>query len=156
MTLNLIVPITTKEGFEYLLNFTEFSKDHLPVEIDIPVVDVTIEAKVQMKIYNNAGTLFNISSRISEYLQENNVILYCYCSHEDILKHPKKANLLNQEYRSLLCETMFSRSSNSEIHISEKIIIEDEQGDHYIHLISKIQNSKYFGIISSTVLSFKP
>ena len=50
MALNLIVPITTKEGFEYLLNFTEFSKDHLPVEIDIPVVDVTIEAKVQMKI----------------------------------------------------------------------------------------------------------
>lgn len=109
-----------------------------------------------MEVYNNPGTLFNIANHISEYLMMNNGILYCYCSHEDILKHSKKENLTNQEYRSLLFETMFLRSSNIDIHINEKIIIEDELGNHYIHLISKTENEKYFGIISSTVLSLKP
>jgi hypothetical protein len=99
-------------------------------------------------------TLFNICSYIDNYLEKNNVILYCYCSHEYILKHKKKENWSNQEYRSLLFDTMFSRS-NKERCINEKIIIEDEDGNHYIHLISLSENEKYFSKISSTILSFK-
>jgi hypothetical protein len=55
MELNNVIPITTKEGFEYLLNFTEFPVESLPEGIDVPVVDVTIEARAQMDSYNNAG-----------------------------------------------------------------------------------------------------
>lgn len=156
MALDSVVPFITKEGFEYLLKFTEFNAENLPIEIDIPIIDVTIEAIAEMNSYNNPGTLFSIANHINDYLAQNNVILYCYCSHEEILKNPKKTDWSNQKFRSLLFEMMFSRNSNSDIHINEKIIIEDPNGDHYIHLISKAGNEEYFNVISKTVLSLKP
>jgi len=156
MALSTVIPLTTKEGFEYLLNFTEFEKSALPDDIDIPLVDVTIEARIPMEQYNNAGTLFNMSSFIKGFLEEHNVIIYFYCSKDDILKSPSKDSFSNQEYRSHLFDTMFLRSEKDGIYINEKIIIDDNNEKHFIHLMSISENEKYFNKISTTILSFDP
>ena len=81
MAENVDIPYSTNEGIDYLIRFTLFSKDRLPEEITIPVVDIVIETDADVNdIKNSAYSLMQITQIISDYAIENNAIYYCYCS----------------------------------------------------------------------------
>ena len=146
--LNKTVPYTTVEGFEYLIRFTEFDKNHLPNTFSMPLVDVTIEIMAQQTQINNGKTLFDFCSIIQGSLDLNNIVLYFYCSHDPITKNKNRAHLSDAEYRSHLFCKMFEKQNFDNTFMCENLIIKDiTNGDHHIHLISKIQNEKEIKII---------
>lgn len=152
MEINQDFPFTTKEGHEYLIKFSQFNPDNIPDEITIPVVDVAIELALSANQTNNAGTLFQISALINNYIIKHDVILYCYCDMAPIDK--RNAEVSNQQFRSLLFTRMFDKQNNQE-YINERIVIEDEvNGSHYIHLFSHIRNRSSLELIVSELIKF--
>lgn len=152
MALDRIVPLETREGHKYLIKFNSFNLDVLPDGITVPIIDITIEKVNDLAETNNAGTLFQIAAIIKDYAIENNVILYCYCDTAPIAKRSRE--ILNQEFRSLLFIKMFEKQANDE-YLNEQIIINDPaNGDHYIHLFSKIHNKPSIELIASELQRF--
>ena len=146
--LDKIIPYITVEGYEYLIKFTEFNKNYLPEEFSLPIIDITIVANGEMDNINNGKTLFEFSSLINDYLDNNDIILYFYCSNDSIIKSHKRKDISNAQYRSDLFCKMFEKKNLDDSFICENIIIEDSiNGNHHIHLISKIQNEKEIKII---------
>ena len=147
-----IIPYSTNLGINYLIKFSPFDKSVLPdnINIEIKIIDIVIETDATPKeIRNNAGSLIKISKLINEYVDSNNGIYYCYCSDKPIERSKRKLHLTNQEYRSLLFLKMFEKENNNDLYINKRIIINDPQnGHHYIHLISKIENKKTVMLIS--------
>lgn len=139
--LDKTVPYTTVEGFQYLIRFTEFDKNHLPESFSIPLVDVTIEIMAQQTKINNGKTLFDFCHIIQDYLDLNNIVLYFYCSHDPITKNKSRLHLSDAEFRSHLFCKMFEKQNFDKTFICENVIIKDiTNGDHHIHLISKVKN----------------
>lgn len=154
MALTKVIPLVTKEGYEYAIKFDVFYPDAVPDSIIIPVIDITIELLTEVKPANNARTLFYIAEIIDNYMAENDVILYCYCDNAPIEKGKNKSDITNQQFRSLLFIKMFEKQ-NSEEYLNEQIIINDpKNGDHYIHLFSKLHNKPYIDIIASELQNF--
>lgn len=152
MALDRIVPLQTREGHKYLIKFNSFNLDVIPDEITVPIIDITIEKVNDLAETNNAGTLFQIAAIIKDYTIENDVILYCYCDTAPIAK--RSPETLNQEFRSLLFIKMFEKQANDE-YLNEQIIINDPaNGDHYIHLFSKIHNKPFIELIASEFQRF--
>ena len=136
-----IIQYTTVEGFEYLIKFTEFNKAYLPDSFALPIVDITIETIATLNQINNGKTLFNFSSTIQDFLDENNIILYFYCSHDPIVKNKNRQHISDAQFRSDLFCKMFEKQNLDNNFFCENIIIKDlNNGDHHIHLISKIEN----------------
>lgn len=136
--MNVTIPIECQEGHLYLLELNSW-KD-LPVQSDIEVIDLALVTNDKISIINNPGTLNKIASILFDFLEENDVILYFYCSKSSINKSIKKENISNQQYRSILFSRMYDRVSTNypSKYIHKPIILEDpEDGDHYIHLIAK-------------------
>lgn len=152
MALNQVIPLTTKEGHQYLIEF--FIANELillPKSLNIKIANVAITLVSGLGI-NNASTLFEISGIIKEYLNQNDVVLYCYCDRKEISRGVKKMSMSPQEYRSLLYSRMFDRKSD-EGFINKPIIIADEvYGDHYIHLISTKPNEEEIFAIEKELL----
>lgn len=139
--LDRIIPYITVEGFQYLIKFTEFNKYHLPETFILPIVDITIEVMETPKQINNGKTLFHFSSAIQQFLDENNVVLYFYCSNDPITKNKNRQNISDAQFRSNLFCKMFEKKNLNNDFICENIIIKDpHNGDHHIHLISKLEN----------------
>jgi len=154
VALTKIIPLLTKEGYEYAIKFDVFYPDAVPASINIPVIDITIELLSEVNPVNNAKTLFYISEIINNYMAENDVVLYCYCDNAPIQKGKNKTDITNQEFRSLLFIKMFEKQNNEE-YLNEQIIINDEaNGDHYIHLFSKLHNKPYIDIIATELQNF--
>jgi hypothetical protein len=151
MEINQTIPLTTNEGYEYLIKFTLFELDVIPKEVTTKVVNLVIDLLVPTQNYNNSKTLFNISEIINDYLDINDVILYCYCDNVEINKSDKRKTMTNQEYRSLLFTRMFDRR-NDNTHINKLILINDPVNDnHYIHLITKIHNHNCVEFLSQEI-----
>ncbi len=155
MAENVDIPYSTNEGIDYLIRFTLFSKDRLPEEITIPVVDIVIETDADVNdIKNSAYSLMQITQIISDYAIENNAIYYCYCSDKPIKRADGKKHLSNQEYRSLLFCKMFEKNNNSDF-INKSVVINDlQKGNHHIHLIAKLENEYMVNLISDTLSQF--
>lgn len=147
MELNQVVPFRTKEGCEYLIEFSLANELIIfPDSISINIVDVAI-TQLTVGSVNNASTLFQIANIIKSYLEVNNVALYCYCDTKEILRSKSKKDMLPQHYRSLLFSRMFERNSNSE-YINHVIVVKDElNGDHYINLIANKSNQSQLNTI---------
>lgn len=139
--LDKIIPYTTVEGFQYLIKFTEFNKTHLPETFTLPIVDITIEVMINPIQINNGKTLFHFSSTIERFINENNVVLYFYCSDDPITKNKNRQHISDAQYRSNLFYKMFEKQNLDNNFVCENIIIKDpKNGDHHIHLISRIEN----------------
>jgi len=149
---NCVIPYSTNAGINYLIKFSVFDKSILPddIVIDIKVIDIVIETDADPKeIKNNAASLIKISKLISEYVDANEGIYYCYCSKKHIERSERKLHLTHQEYRSLLFLKMFEKENSDGSYINKRIVINDpEGGHHYIHLISKSENEKIVDLIS--------
>ncbi|QPH40645.1 hypothetical protein [Pedobacter endophyticus] len=146
-----IIPLTTKEGHNYLIQFEFIGKEHIPQSVKADVVDVLISVENNVGI-NNGSTLSQFASILKEFLVENNVVLYCYCDHAEIIR-ARKQSMSPQEYRSKLFSAMFDKQNNSD-YINQLIIINDEV-DHYIHLISLKENEEDVVLLRNEVLNLK-
>lgn len=131
--------MATKEGHLYLITFTEYHIETTE-SLNVPVVNVIIAPESSTEAYNNAGTFNQIAACINSYLDENDVILFCYCDKGEIKKSLRRRHLSNEEYRSMLFDKMFDKQSNTSC-INKKFIIEaSEEEKHFIHLICKQHN----------------
>ena len=101
----------------------------------------------------NSATLLQITSIIKEYLNENDVVLYCYCDDKAINKSKNKENVTPQEYRSKLFSVIFEKEADAKF-INNRIIINGDT-DHYIHLIAQKKNSAHIDLISNELLKLQ-
>jgi len=147
-----IVPLITKEGHKYLVQFDFLEKNILPDGITVPIVDILISVENNVGI-NNGSTLSLFAQIIQDFLKENDVILYCYCDHAEISRSSRKQDLSPQEYRSLLFSAMFARQGNND-YVNQLIVINDEV-DHFIHLISSKEYISQIELLQNQVLSNK-
>lgn len=152
----IYIPYSTKEGIDYLIKFTPFSSEKLPENINIPIVDIVIETNAEShKITNSAHSLMQITQIISDYALNNNAIYYCYCSDKPVKRAERKKHLSNQEYRSLLFSKMFQKNNNASF-INKIVVIKDsEKGNHYIHLITNVQNENMLGMLAELLFKFE-
>ena len=152
---NTYIPYSTKEGIDYLIKFSLFSSDRIPAFITVPIIDIVIETYSDVyEIKNSTHSLIQITKKISEFVIKNDAIYYCYCSDKPIKRAQNKAQLSNQEYRSLLFCKMFEKSNNSDF-INKIILISDEQrGNHYLHLITKIENLDIVNLLAVELSTF--
>lgn len=152
MAVDQIISLESKEGHEYLIKLDRLDPAILPDRINIPVVNITIEKVNGVDTINNAKTLFQITQAIAGYAFENDVVLYCYCDSAPISK--RNPEMSSQEFRSLLFIKMFEKQNNNE-YLNEQIIIDDpENGNHYIHLFSRMHHKDTIEIIASKLLEF--
>jgi hypothetical protein len=147
-----IIPLVTKEGHNYLIQFEFLDKHILPKELKVGVVDVLISVENNVGI-NNGYTLSLLAEIMSKFISENNVILYCYCDHAEVVRSDKRQGTSPQEYRSLLFSAMFAKQGNDD-YVNQLIVINDKV-DHYIHLISNKNNIKDIELLKMEVLSNK-
>lgn len=146
--LDKTIPYITEEGYQYLIRFTEFNSKYLPEEFTVPIVDVTIVVNGNLEKINTTKTLLKFSSIINEYLNQNDIILYFYCSDEPILKSSKRSAVSNAKYRSDLFYKLYEKQNFNYAFICENIVINDvANGNHYIHFLSKINNDKEIKLI---------
>ena len=147
-----IIPLTTKEGHNYLIQFEFIDKKQIPQNVKADIVDVLISVENNVGI-NNSSTLNQFSSILKKFLAEHDVILYCYCDHAEISRGPGKQNMSPQEYRSKLFSAMFDKQGNHN-YINQLIVINDDV-DHYIHLISLKENEGDILLLKNEVFSQK-
>jgi hypothetical protein len=146
--LDKTIPYVTEEGYQYLIRFAEFNSEYLPEEFTLPIVDVTIIVNGDLEKINTSKTLSKFTSLVNDYLNQNNIILYFYCSNDPILKSSKRQTVSNAQYRSDLFCRMFEKQNLDDTFICENILIEDlVNGNHHIHLISKINNENEIKLI---------
>jgi hypothetical protein len=152
MSLNKTISIKTKEGHNYLIDFSKFDSLVLPTSFNKDLIEVVI-AIDDNKGINNAKTLFTFSKHIKTYLTENDVILYCFCDNKAIDVADRNKIYTPQEHRSLLFKRMFDRACKANFGFINKPIelIDSNSEKHYIHLFTRIKNIKELEIIIDEV-----
>ena len=153
MELEQEVAFITKEGYEYLINFTEFPQNNF--EYNIHIIDVSIILMSDSIENNSIETLIVFTNIINEYLIKNDVLLYYYCDTSDIkMRNNRKTKLLPQEFRSKLFSSMFNQKK-LENYLLKAIKVSDLiNGDHYLSLISHEKNIDKIVIIENDILKF--
>lgn len=157
MAVEQVIPLTTVEGNKYLIQLCPFDLVIYPIDVAVDIVNVVILPvdEIEDQPINNANTLFQMAKIIQEYLDNNDVVLYCYCDNKGIKRNKNKLHILPQYYRSTLFSSLFSKNNTLKAYINEVIHIPDEKnGDHYIHLISRISNEKHIEEIAMELDKF--
>jgi len=148
--LNEVVPFISKEGNSYRIVFSEITIE-LPIPIGVALVELAIISN-NNRVVNNPATLFEFSSIINEYLNKNDIILYCYCDTQDLNMGRNNSHLSPQEFRSKLFSSMFDRRKDKSF-VNKSIVIDDNlYGTHFIHLISKLSNENDINRLSQELL----
>ena len=145
--MNVCIPIDCPDGHQYLLRFEYF--ENLPMNIDkelgVKVVDISLVSESEIATINNIGTLNLISTAVFNFLDENDVVLYYYCSKDAIYQRKNRKKIPPQQYRSKLFLALFDKiieKYKRMDYINKPIIIPDiSYGDHYIHFIAKSKHS---------------
>lgn len=153
--MNITIPIECQDGHQFLLKLTDC--ENLPIESDIEIVDIALIDTAHSNTTNNAGTLNKIALILFNFLGENDVILYFYCSKEPIKKRKNKEEMSYQQYRHSLFCAMFNRITrlSGNIFVDKTIILKDNvYGDHYVHLISKIEYSEMLDQLENHINDF--
>lgn len=150
--MNTTFPLTTKEGHKYLIKLSSFNADYIPDSIDIEIVDIVLELVEHSDQINNISTLSKIGRILLNFLEENDVILYFYCSKDDIYKN--KPDISAQEYRSILFSKIFERTTKTlRDYENLKVTIKGHNDHHYIHLIAKSKYKHHLENISDQLKS---
>lgn len=140
--MNITLPIECADGHQYLLKLTDCK--NIPIDSTIEIVDIALISMSKIEIINNAGTLNRIASILFNFLDENDVILYFYCSKDPIKQRDTRGKMSYQQYRSFLFTSMFDRTTRHHKgeFINKSIILKDMiYGDHYIHLVAQSKHS---------------
>jgi len=154
MALNRVVPYTTNDGINYLIKFSVFKAEVLPEQITLPVVEIIIETNsTHDNIYNDISTIKRLLHIVLEYIHENDVVFYFYCNNKPIKKSEKNIHLSHQEFRSNLFSAMFQLDKTNRF-TNKLVIINDQDGNHYIHLITKIEFEETANLIMEELKKF--
>lgn len=132
------VTLNFNNGTSYKLLFFEFKLNSLPIEIKIPIVDITLESS-NNKLQPTINNLISIAETIKAFLLENDVILYYYCDRSPIT-YRKNRIISPQAYRSQLFHTLFLRLESPNIIKEATIISDSDNENHYITIISTLKN----------------
>lgn len=133
------IPFETSEGNKYILSFTLFNQSNVPIKT--PIIDISLVSINQISLTNSIRTFNYITTVISDYIINKNVILYYYCDVSEIFYRGSRKIESYQEYRFNLFNSLFHKVSNPDLFIKNIIIDDELNGNHYISLIYK-ENSK--------------
>jgi len=137
----------TKEGNKYLVEFSVFDKKAIPVNINLPIINLSL-VQVEAVKQNSPSFLKYLAQYVCDYINAFDVILYFYCDTTDIIMR-KSRKSTPQKYRHELFSTLYDTIHNESI-IREIIIIKDDTiGDHYISLITTEKNRKELEALSA-------
>jgi hypothetical protein len=143
----------TKEGNKYLVEFSAFNQNVIPVNVNLPIINLSL-VQIEMVKQNSPSFLKYLAQYVCDYINMFDVILYYYCDTTDItMRRSRKST--PQKYRHELFSTMYDTIHNESI-IREIIIIKDDSvGDHYISLITSEKNRKELAALSAEFEDFK-
>ena len=143
MFIEQVIPYTTKEGNEYLIKFSEFKPESLPIRIGIKVIDITLYQVKKVK-QNSPGLISYLANYFFEYLQKFDVIIYYYCDHVNV-EMRKTRSVSPQRYRNDFFNAIYQKIPSDAL-LRKQIIIDDEEnGDHYISIITSKKNDTTVG-----------
>lgn len=153
MTFEQSIAYTTKEGNEYIIRFSEFVREYIPENISVPVVSLDL-VLVKYEKQNGRAFMNYLAQYVCDYIINNNVIIYYYCDKSDINMRTSR-NKSPQEFRHELFNKLYETIQNDST-IRETLIIPDKMyGDHYISLITTMQNKADLECLSSHFEQFK-
>lgn len=139
------IPITTKHGNQYFLQFSEFNSSDFSIEDSKhEVFDVALVVESNEET-NCLSDFREIANACYVFMSERDAILYCYCSQETSLLQRQTRELLPQEFRYRLFTRLIKRfNSNNDrdkiIHKRESRFDDPEYGKHYIILLGNKNN----------------
>ncbi len=148
---------TTSEGSEYAISFSLFKSDVHDIKID--VFDLVLK-QTKKRGEQNYEALLHLSKLVFEFLADKNCIIYFYADFSPIKKSDKNTHLSNQEFRSKMFSTLFEKLKNkarikgeSFRYLKRTTEIKDPDGNHYITLISNIEQGEELEELNSAILS---
>lgn len=145
---------------EYTIKLSEFTLDNLPdslVDSGVIVCDVTLFVKKKEEEEIGINFLMSICYTLYNFIINNNVVLYYYCSNEYLNnRHCVKQNIPPQRYRHNLFSSIFKRyvKPNSLIEY-HRFFIDSSNEEHYLVLISKPENKHIIDIIGHELDNFE-
>jgi hypothetical protein len=150
------IPYTTKEGIEYLITFKYFAPEHIPLGINVPIIDIAIITTADIDLINNSSTdIFEIGNIIYDQANKVDAVYYCICSDKQIKKNIKREHLSHQQYRSHLFSALFLKCNKGNLYSNRLVVIDDPNtNNHYIHLIATEKNSANVDLISEELRGF--
>lgn len=139
MQLEHTLPYETPEGNKYLIEFSSFAADSLPINIKVPVVNLNL---VQVGfVKQNSSTFFKyVAQYVCDYINFFDVILYYYCDQSEVYIR-KARNLKPQQYRSKLFNHLYNSIENYTLIKHDVFISDPINGDHYFTMITSVKNS---------------
>lgn len=147
MSLDKVIPFTSKSGNKYLIQFGIFKGYQ---DLGIPVVDVSLVLAEHNSANNSIKDLKDISQIIIDYLNKHDVIIYYYCDNKEIKRRDRK--ILPQEYRFRLFDRLFCWLNHKSLIKNDIIINDDSNNDiHFISLISNKRNIERIKDISEEI-----
>ncbi len=155
-----IATFRTSQGSVYLIKFSKFDSD--AIETKVPIIDLVLKQDVN-KGHDNYELLNYLSKEVLSYLDKHRCVIYFYCDHEFIHKNERNSKYSNQEYRSKIFNSMFQRmkqksqiSNQAFDYVIRNIeIVDPENGDHFISVISKILDIDDLELIQKELLSLE-
>lgn len=143
----------TKEGNKYLVEFSAFNQNAIPVNVKLPIINLSL-VQVEAVKQNSPTFLKYLAQYVCDYINSFDVILYFYCDTSEITMR-KSRNSTPQKYRHELFSTLYDTIPNESV-IREIIVIKDDSvGDHYISLITSEKNRKELEVLTAEFEDFR-
>ena len=153
MSLELDVPFESKEGYQYIVSFTEFQS--VPKTYKLPLVSISI-ALVSSDIETNSLKTLNIFIEIVlKYIEQNDVLLYFICDTAPIkMRENRKVKFCSQEFRFTLFLAMFNKLKSEIFYLQPVVLTDKIGGNHYTALISRLSHQEEIELVKSDLEEF--
>lgn len=127
---------------EYRISFKDITNQLIDQGLDldgVSVCDVALIALNEFEISNTYPDLRKIFTVIHNFMDDNNVILYCYCDTKNgIVKSKTHQHMSHQEFRCNLFQVIFEKFNTEHIYVFKTVVLIDaEDVNHYIAIISE-------------------
>lgn len=143
----------TTEGNKYLVEFSAFNQNAIPINVKLPIINLSL-VQVEAVKQNSPTFLKYLAQYVCDYINRFDVILYFYCDTSEITMR-KSRNSTPQKYRHELFSTLYDTIPNESV-IREIIVIKDDSvGDHYISLITSEKNKKELEVLTAEFEDFR-
>lgn len=153
MSLELDVPFESKEGYQYIVSFTEFQS--VPKTYKLPLVSISI-ALVSSDIETNSlKTLNKFIEIVLKYVEQNDVLLYFICDTAPIkMRENRKVKFSSQEFRFTLFLAMFNKLKSEIFYLQPVVLTDKIGGNHYTGLISRLSHQEEIELVKSDLEEF--
>ncbi|PWN60026.1 hypothetical protein [Chryseobacterium oncorhynchi] len=147
------IPFETKEGNKYVLRFSSFNEDAVPIQS--PIVELNLIPLQLSSQFNSFHTFNYIVKEITNYLKDKpDVIVYYYCDNKELFWRTNRPAIPYQEFRSNLFTAMFMRSNPDDLLLRSFIIKDVENGDHYVSLLHRQHHLDQIQVLEDLIKDF--